>query len=116
MSIEMKNTIVMMDCIEGMKELPDNSIHTIVADPPYNIGKDFGNNSDKQDMDQYLIWSQEWINEGYRTLVDGGSMFVYGFSEILAHIFVNVPYNKKWLVWHYTNKTVPSLKDWQRSH
>jgi len=116
MSIEMKNTIVMMDCIEGMKELPDNSIHTIVADPPYNIGKDFGNDSDKQDMEQYLNWSQEWINEGYRTLVDGGSMFVYGFSEILAHIFVNVPYNKKWLVWHYTNKTVPSLKDWQRSH
>ena len=112
----MKNTILMMDCIEGMKEIPDNSIHTIVADPPYNIGKDFGNDSDKQDMDKYLTWSQEWINEGYRTLVDGGSMFVYGFSEILAHIFVNVPYNKKWLVWHYTNKTVPSLKDWQRSH
>lgn len=106
----------MMDCIEGMKEIPDNSVHTIVADPPYNIGKDFGNNSDKQDMDRYLVWSQEWISEGYRTLVDGGSMFVYGFSEILAHIFVNVPYNKKWLVWHYTNKTVPSLKDWQRSH
>lgn len=116
MNTSMKNTIVMMDCIEGMKEIPDNSIHTIVADPPYNIGKDFGNNSDKQDMDRYLVWSQEWINEGYRTLVDGGSMFVYGFSEILAHIFVNVPYNKKWLVWHYTNKTVPSLKDWQRSH
>lgn len=106
----------MMDCVAGMKEIPDNSIHTIVADPPYNIGKDFGNDSDKQDMDKYLEWSQEWINEGYRTLVDGGSMFVYGFSEILAHIFVNVPYNKKWLVWHYTNKTVPSLKDWQRSH
>jgi len=116
MNTNMKNTIVMMDCVAGMKEIPDNSIHTIVADPPYNIGKDFGNDSDKQDMDKYLEWSQEWINEGYRTLVDGGSMFVYGFSEILAHIFVNVPYNKKWLVWHYTNKTVPSLKDWQRSH
>jgi site-specific DNA-methyltransferase (adenine-specific) len=116
MNTEMKNTIVMMDCVAGMKEIPDKSIHTIVADPPYNIGKDFGNDSDKQEMGQYLQWSQEWINEAYRTLVDGGSMFVYGFSEILAHIFVQVPYNKKWLVWHYTNKTVPSLKDWQRSH
>jgi site-specific DNA-methyltransferase (adenine-specific) len=111
------NKIVLSDCIEGMKKIKDNSIHTIVADPPYNIGKDFGNDSDKQEMGEYLKWSQEWISEGYRTLTDGGSMFIYGFSEILAHIFVQIPNkNKKWLIWHYTNKTVPSLKDWQRSH
>ena len=113
----MENKIVQLDCIEGMKQIPDNSIDTIVADPPDNIGKDFGNDSDKQDMGDYFKWSQEWISEGYRTLTEGGSMFIYGFSEILAHIFVEIPHNnKKWLVWHYTNKTVPSLKDWQRSH
>ena len=99
-----------------MSKLPSDSIDTIVADPPYNIGKDFGNNSDKQSMDDYLEWSQQWIDESYRLLKDGGSLFIYGFSEILAYIFTNLPYNKKWLVWHYTNKTVPSLKDWQRSH
>jgi site-specific DNA-methyltransferase (adenine-specific) len=113
----LSNKIILSDCIEGMKQIPDNSIHTIVADPPYNIGKDFGNDSDKQEMGEYFKWSQDWISEGYRTLIDGGSMFIYGFSEILAHIFVEIPHNKKkWLVWHYTNKTVPSLKDWQRSH
>lgn len=115
--MELKNKILNIDCIEGMKNIPDNSIDTIVADPPYNIGKDFGNDSDKQDMEEYLKWSQQWIGEAYRTLKEGGSMFVYGFSEILAHIFVEIPHNnKKWLVWHYTNKTTPSLKDWQRSH
>jgi site-specific DNA-methyltransferase (adenine-specific) len=111
------NKIVHQECISGMKEIPDSSIDTIVSDPPYNIGKDFGNDSDKQEMSEYLDWSQEWILEAYRTLRDGGSMFIYGFSEILAHIFVGIPHNKKkWLVWHYTNKTTPSLKDWQRSH
>jgi len=111
------NKILNIDCVQGMKNIPDNSIDTIVADPPYNIGKDFGNDSDKQDMDEYFKWSQEWISEAYRTLKDGGSMFIYGFSEILAYIFVQIPHqNKKWLVWHYTNKTTPSLKDWQRSH
>ncbi len=115
--MKLPNKIILQDCIEGMKNIPNNSIHTIVADPPYNIGKDFGNDSDKQDMETYYKWSQEWISEAYRTLVDGGSMFIYGFSEILAHIFVGIPHNnKKWLVWHYTNKTTPSLKDWQRSH
>jgi site-specific DNA-methyltransferase (adenine-specific) len=112
----LQNKILNTDCVEAMKKLPSESIDTIVADPPYNIGKDFGNDSDKQDMDDYIEWSKEWIEESYRLLKNGGSLFVYGFSEILAYLFVNVPYNKKWLVWHYTNKTVPSLKDWQRSH
>lgn len=115
--MELPNKIILKDCIEGLKNIPDNSIDTIIADPPYNIGKDFGNDSDKQKMDEYLIWCNEWISESYRTLKDGGSMFIYGFSEILAYIFVEIQTkNKKWLIWHYTNKTVPSLKDWQRSH
>jgi site-specific DNA-methyltransferase (adenine-specific) len=115
--MKLQNKIIQIDCIEGMKKIPDNSIDTIVADPPYNIGKDFGNDSDKQDMGDYLIWSQEWIKGANRILKNGGSLFIYGFSEILAHIFVQIPEkNKKWLIWHYTNKTTPSLKDWQRSH
>jgi site-specific DNA-methyltransferase (adenine-specific) len=112
----LRNKIINIDCIEGMKNIESNSIDTIVADPPYNIGKDFGNDSDKQDMQKYLEWSSLWIEESHRILKYGGSLFVYGFSEILAHIFVNIPYNKKWLIWHYTNKTTPSLRDWQRSH
>ena len=43
-------------------------------------------------------------------------MFIYGFSEILAYISVEIPINKRWLIWHYTNKNVASLNFWQRSH
>lgn len=115
-SMMLSNSVQNIDCVEAMKKLPSNSIHTIVADPPYNIGKDFGNDSDKQDMTKYLEWSQTWISEAYRLLTDGGSMFIYGFPEILAYIFVQCPQeNKRWLTWHYTNKNTPSLKDWQRS-
>ena len=37
--------IIEDDCINGMKKLNDNSVDIIICDPPYNIGKDFGNNS-----------------------------------------------------------------------
>jgi site-specific DNA-methyltransferase (adenine-specific) len=45
-------------------------------------------------------------------------MFIYGFSETLALILARIPYqiHRRWIVWHYTNKTTPSLRDWQRSH
>jgi DNA modification methylase len=33
------NTIQCVDCIEGLKKLPDNSIDLLIADPPYGISK-----------------------------------------------------------------------------
>jgi site-specific DNA-methyltransferase (adenine-specific) len=44
--------------------------------------------------------------------------FIYGFSEILALILSKIPFNinRRWIIWHYTNKNVASLNFWQRSH
>ncbi len=32
------NKIITGDCIEKLKELPDNSIESVVTDPPYELG------------------------------------------------------------------------------
>ncbi len=87
-----------------------------IIDPPYNIGKDFGNNLDKMELNNYISWCREWINESIRVLKPHGTIFIYGFSEILAHLSIEIPINKRWLIWHYTNKNVASLNFWQRSH
>lgn len=34
----MKNTVLQGDCLELMKDIPDNSIDCIITSPPYNIG------------------------------------------------------------------------------
>lgn len=109
-------TIIHEDCITGMKKLADNSADIVICDPPYNIGKDFGNNSDKQKMDDYLKWCDDWISECIRILKPNGTLYIYGFSEILAFIRVRITINVRWIVWHYTNKVTPSLNFWQRTH
>ena len=104
------------DCIKGMKKLEDDSVDIIICDPPYNIGKDFGNDSDKQEMNDYLEWCDKWISECIRILKPNGTLYIYGFSEILAYIRVRINIDVRWIIWHYTNKTVPSLNFWQRTH
>ncbi len=114
----LRQEVIHGDSLKILPTLPENSAQIILADPPYNIGKDFGNESDKQPMEEYLRWSEEWIKECLRILKPNGTMFIYGFSEILALILSRVPYNihRRWIVWHYTNKNVASLHFWQRSH
>lgn len=113
---EIKQIIYNEDCISGMKKISNESIDIVICDPPYNIGKDFGNDSDKQDMDKYLLWCDEWIAECIRILKPTGTMYIYGFSEILAYIRVKININVRWIIWHYTNKVTPSLNFWQRTH
>lgn len=110
------NEIHQQECIEGMRQLSDDSVDIIICDPPYNIGKDFGNNSDKQEMQDYLKWCDAWIAECIRILKPDGTLYIYGFSEILAFIRVRIPISVRWIIWHYTNKVVPSLNFWQRTH
>lgn len=106
------------DTLQILPTLEANSAQIIIVDPPYNIGKDFGNDSDKQPMEEYLTWCEKWIKECVRILKPNGTMFIYGFSEILALILSRIPHtvHRRWIIWHYTNKNVPSLNFWQRSH
>lgn len=110
------NKIILGDSVEELRKLPNNSCDVVIIDPPYNIGKDFGNNTDKRELSEYVKWSKKWINEAIRVMKPTGTMFIYGFSEILAHLSVEITINKRWLIWHYTNKNVASLNFWQRSH
>ena len=110
------NKIILGDAMAELKKLPDESCDVVVIDPPYNIGKDFGNNIDRRELSEYVTWCKEWINECIRVMKPSGTMFIYGFSEILAYLSVEIPINKRWLIWHYTNKNIASCNFWQRSH
>lgn len=111
------NKIYCEDCLKGLKKLDAESADIVIADPPYNIGKNFGNNKDNMPLNDYVSWARLWLDECFRILKPQGTLYVYGFSEILARISILIDLDKqRWLVWHYTNKNVPSFRFWQRSH
>lgn len=119
----MESIIYNEDCILGMKKLENDIADIIIADPPYNIGKDFGNNTTKKELSEYVRWCEEWISECLRILKPSGTLYIYGFIETLSYLQVylqpldqKIKCHTKIIHWHYTNKTVPSLKFWQRSH
>ena len=99
-----------------LKTLEDNSVSLVIADPPYNLNKQDWDNFESQES--YIEWSMSWIKEVSRILKAHGSMYICGFSEILADI--KHPASKyfkscRWIIWHYKNKANLG-KDWGRSH
>lgn len=104
------------DALEWLSTLPEASVDLVFADPPYNLGReswdDFGSN------DAYVAWSRRWIGEAARILRPTGSLYICGFSELLADVkVIAAPLfaGCRWLVWHYRNKANLG-RDWGRSH
>ena len=104
------------DAIQWLSDLESSSVDLIFADPPYNIKKAEWDNFESQE--KYIQWSMQWIKQASRVLKPTGSMYVCGFSEILAdikHPAMKLFKSCRWIVWHYKNKANLG-SDWGRSH
>lgn len=104
------------DSIAWLGSLESSSVDLIFADPPYNIKKADWDNFESQEA--YIAWSLIWITEASRVLKPTGSLYICGFSEILAdlkHPATKFFAASRWLVWHYKNKANLG-NDWGRSH
>ena len=99
--------IICGDAIEEMKKLSDKSIHLIVTDPPYNLNKDYGNNQDKLEFEEYLNFSRQWLTEANRILKDNGTIYVFMGMRYISYIYVileqelGMTFNS-WITWFYT--------------
>src|ERR1700746_1419327 len=70
------------DCCEFLQRVEDESVDTIFADPPFNLGKVYGPSvDDNVGEDQYADWSRLWIDECIRVLKPGGSFFLFNLPR-----------------------------------
>lgn len=74
----MNATITTGDCLEHLAALPAGSVNLVVADPPYNIGIDYGDGekADRLRDADYIAWTRAWIAAAARALANDGTMFV----------------------------------------
>jgi len=108
-----RNTILLGDCIEIMQQLPDNSIDSVVTDPPYGLGfmnkewdifdkSQFGiaGNEGKNDLkvkkhfdvlpryntEGLYDFTRRWASECLRVLKPGGYLLSFGGSRTYHRI------------------------------
>ena len=94
------DSIICGDCLQSLRELPDNSIDLIITSPPYNIRhtmkkdpktrgpndkgnwknadliiKGYDNYKDDLDPREYVRWQQDILKECFRVIKDDGAIF-----------------------------------------
>ena len=76
MALDRYKGIINGDCDAVLQKMVDNGIKydLILTDPPYNVGKDFGNTSDKLPLDMFLKNMYHRIDMLKKLLSDTGSI------------------------------------------
>jgi DNA modification methylase len=71
------------DCLEALKQLPDNSVDAIVTDPPYGLA--FMNKKWDYDVPSVEVWK-----EALRVLKPGGHLLSFGGTRTYHRMAVNI--------------------------
>ncbi len=70
------NKIICADVIDGLRRIPDESVHLAVTSPPFNVGISYDNYDDTLKHREYLEWMRNVWRECHRTLVHGGRICI----------------------------------------
>lgn len=82
-------------------------IDLILTDPPYNLNKDFGNDSDKLSLEEFLSISKKRLSLCKDLLNDNGSIIWFGIHHYIGFIQTIMYelglYYRRLNIWHYEN-------------
>lgn len=81
------NQIIHGDCIEKLKQLPDQSIDLVILDPPY--WKVIQEKWDYQwrTEEDYVEWCLQWLSQISRIIKLSGSLYLFGYLRNLFYLY-----------------------------
>ena len=95
------------DALDLLADVPTGSIDLLIADPPYNLGKNYGNNHRRKGFDDYLTFSRAWLAQARRVLKPTGTLYVFMGVRFISYLYnilereLGLLFNS-WICWHYT--------------
>ena len=104
-----RNQVYCEDALQGLARIPDGSIDLLLTDPPYGLGKEYGNDSDKLDAAAYLRWTEQWIDAALPKLKPNGSLYIFLTWRYSPEIFVMLKQRMIMLNEIIWDRRVPSM-------
>ncbi len=120
------NKIYNQDCIDGMKDIPDNKIDLVITDPPFAINfkskkANYNRNASRVlsgyneiESKNYYNFTYNWMSQINRILKKSGSMYVFSgwnnLKDILTALDENGFITINHIIWKYQFGVVTSKK------
>ena len=81
-------------CLDGLRQLPDQSIDLIVADPPLDAWDPESESGQGKTLQEYYQWNNSWLGESHRVLKNTGAIYLFSpwqysgmYQGLLSNVF-----------------------------
>jgi len=99
-SFDYINKVIQGDIFEVIKQIKSNSVDLVIVDPPYGI-----NYKEWDKIDNFVEFSESWINECFRVLKETGSFYSFmDWSNVAEFKLLLDKYGiiRNWITWERT--------------
>lgn len=79
--------VVLGDALKRVKDIENESVDLVIADPPYNLWKNYGNDSDSKNFKEYLNFTKEWTSEAKRILKKNGTLYSFMGYRFISYSY-----------------------------
>lgn len=102
--------IIEGDTLRVLAEWPAGVADLVFADPPYNIGYKYDQYQDRRSDDEYVAFTEKWVDAAIRATRPTGSLFLMIGDEYAAEMRLHLKKHERqgalalrnWIIWHYT--------------
>ena len=114
---KMVEGLYLTECIDGLKQIPDNSIDLIIADPPEDFSANIDLKNYTMTLQDYYSWNINWLKESRRILKSTGAIYLltnWHYSSMYQSLLNNYFKLQSRITWHDPNKEQKAkLKTWK---
>lgn len=103
------------------KKIPNQlKVKLFLTDPPYNIGHNYGDVSDRLPKAEYLKMMEEVLKAAYKAADDSAHFFLIHYPEAIAEMWPIITEKSgwefhQWITWTYPSNIGMSKKSWTRA-
>jgi site-specific DNA-methyltransferase (adenine-specific) len=94
--------LIQDDCLNALKNIPDNSLDFCFADLPYNLEKKYDGYDDALETKEYFVWCNQWLSELARIIKPGHTCAIlnipFGSIHHYQHLATVLNF-QTWIVW-----------------
>jgi site-specific DNA-methyltransferase (adenine-specific) len=80
--------VINIDALQGINLLPESTLDLVIADPPYGLFKDYGNDSDMKKPSEFIKWTKTWLSLIIPKIKLTGSLYIFTTWRYCPEIFM----------------------------
>lgn len=102
-SVSSRWSLLNCDCIEGLQDVEIGSVRLVFADPPYNIGWNYGDGEQNDRIPGYLDWCGQWLRLCREVAAPDASLWLLISDEYAAELKMAAQdagwFFRQWIIW-----------------